>query len=82
MIVTGIPMTYRHYVPHSFCTSENASSRTFVNKGKKKDRSPEQLGPRPGGWLAFGLLRFGDHPELLHHAQSVVGVPALRYLAL
>jgi hypothetical protein len=28
MIVTGIPMTYRHYVPHSFCTSENASSRT------------------------------------------------------
>ena len=32
MIVTGIPMTYRHYVPHSFCTSENTPSTTFVNK--------------------------------------------------
>jgi hypothetical protein len=29
MIVTGIPMTYRHYVPHSFCTSENTPSRHF-----------------------------------------------------
>jgi hypothetical protein len=46
-----------------------------VAKGKKKGQGPSRAGTPAqwvfSGWLAFGLLRFGDHPELLHHAHSV-----------
>ena len=32
--------------------------------------------------LCLCVLRFGDESELLHHAQNIVVVPALRYLAI
>ena len=35
-------------------TSENSSSTTFVNKGKRKDHSSE--GPRPGRWVALDFI--------------------------
>src|SRR5215212_4393951 len=38
--------------------------------------------PYPPLGLCLCLLRFGDEPELLHHAQGIEAVPALRHLAV
>src|SRR5215217_8921391 len=54
-------------------TSENTSSRTFVNKGKKKGRSPENAGPSP--MPSYPARRVGGSVYLAEDEHLFVGVP-------
>jgi len=54
------------------------SDAKFVNKAKKKGRGC--LGETPTQRVANYVgppLLFGNEPELLHHAQIIVGMPLL-----
>ena len=59
---------------------QTVSPRTKVNKGKEEGRRSMGAPTRKG--FTASLLPFSNKPELLQHAQIVVALPLLDYLAI